>query len=319
MTPRMFVTLIVQAVAQHFKVSTAEIRGTRKHAGIVRARWVGLWLVRELVGLSYPKIGQAFGGIDHSTVINACKHMRERLAADPRLREAVASIREQVAVKIPEVSCVAPAMHLTVRAGPPRIVVELEGEQPVEVAACIITRSFGENDGRMARGEAWLASTPDLEALRDRLVAPVWSKLSTEVSADKFRCGRIMLSPSTLPPPPEVVAQMPPGAAIRSARVLVIYDDSPPMTEGGRAFHVLRICHSEETSVEAVRAGEVIHATSHNAAADIWVAEQERHSAFGEGDHFDLVVMDESGRHIVLDVTTQVKAVLKLSDVQGLS
>lgn len=92
-----------------------------------------------------------------------------------------------------------------------------------------------------------------------------------------------------------------------------------PLTRPAQPFHVLRIGYTEQTTVEAVRGGEVIVARDHNEAADLWAAGQERHSRLSESDHFELVVMNAQGQHVVLDVTTKLCAVMKLSNVQGLS
>jgi hypothetical protein len=237
-TTRTIIDLIVRTAAGHFGVTTAEIRSPRRSTGIVRARWVGLWLARTMTGMSYPKIGMAFGGIDHATVINACKRMRERLAADPTLREAVLEIEAQVAMNIPDVSGVARGMHLTFLTGPPRVLVERMGEQTAQFSACIETRQIGEGRGddlfgpeevsRCGSGTLWLTMPLSAEPLWEMMVSPVWHGLSMQVGPDSFKNGRVMLSPSTASAPAAVLEQLDRDTdrVLRTAHVLVDYGDA---------------------------------------------------------------------------------------------
>lgn len=84
-------------------------------------------------------------------------------------------------------------------------------------------------------------------------------------------------------------------------------------------YHVLKIHHDTETSVSAIRnKGEVIETRGdHNAAADIWASKHARD--FSQFDYFDLVVMNEAGRHITLVVTTKCVPEMRLSDCQDLA
>ena len=88
---------------------------------------------------------------------------------------------------------------------------------------------------------------------------------------------------------------------------------------GMKKYHVLKINHDTETSVSAIRGeGEVIETRGdHNAAADIWAAMHARD--FTWYDYFDLVVMDEHGKHVTLVVTTKCVPEMRLSDCQDLA
>ena len=81
-------------------------------------------------------------------------------------------------------------------------------------------------------------------------------------------------------------------------------------------FHVLRIGHTEATDVDAVRAGETVDASSHNEAANAWAKSRLRD--FSQNDWFDLVVMDERGKHITFEVEMQVRPVMRLANCQEL-
>jgi len=90
------VEAVQKAVASHFSVRIADLKGPRRHKGISRPRMIAMFLARELTGSSFPEIGLRFGGKDHSTVINACKRITKLRDEDPELRAAVDHLRDQL-------------------------------------------------------------------------------------------------------------------------------------------------------------------------------------------------------------------------------
>ena len=90
------VEAVQKAVASHFSVRIADLKGPRRHKGISRPRMIAMFLARELTGSSFPEIGLRFGGKDHSTVINACKRITALSSDDPELRATVDGLRTQL-------------------------------------------------------------------------------------------------------------------------------------------------------------------------------------------------------------------------------
>jgi chromosomal replication initiator protein len=76
-------------VAEHMQVGRDFLCGPSRRPNVVRARHVAMYLCRELTSLSLPQIGAAFGGRDHSTVVNALRRVSAALEADPALRRSV--------------------------------------------------------------------------------------------------------------------------------------------------------------------------------------------------------------------------------------
>jgi chromosomal replication initiator protein len=70
---------ILEAVAVHFAVGSDAIRGSARGKIIHTARAVAMHLARQHSGMSYPEIGRAFGGKNHSTVIGACQRVEAML------------------------------------------------------------------------------------------------------------------------------------------------------------------------------------------------------------------------------------------------
>ena len=64
---------IQKTVADYYKIKVAELFSKKRTRAIARPRQVAMWLCREVTTHSYPEIGDAFGGRDHTTVIHAVK------------------------------------------------------------------------------------------------------------------------------------------------------------------------------------------------------------------------------------------------------
>jgi chromosomal replication initiator protein len=78
---------IQKAVADYYQLRMADLLSKRRTRSLARPRQVAMMLSKELTEHSLPEIGDAFGGRDHTTVLHACKVIRELLATDGKLRE----------------------------------------------------------------------------------------------------------------------------------------------------------------------------------------------------------------------------------------
>ncbi|WP_422631954.1 chromosomal replication initiator protein DnaA [Pseudokineococcus basanitobsidens] len=72
-------TIMAQA-SDYFGVTMEDLAGASRSRTLVTARQTAMYLCRELTDLSLPKIGQAFGGRDHTTVMHANRKIREQMA-----------------------------------------------------------------------------------------------------------------------------------------------------------------------------------------------------------------------------------------------
>jgi chromosomal replication initiator protein len=86
------VETIIKVVAEAMQVKPQDIKGDRRQQNIARARQVAMYLTRRITALSYPVIGEKFGGKDHSTVINAEHRIDELMNEDPDLSRTVQSL-----------------------------------------------------------------------------------------------------------------------------------------------------------------------------------------------------------------------------------
>jgi len=78
---------IQKTVAEYYKIRVADLSSKNRKQTITRPRQVAMCLARELTSHSFPEIGNAFGGRDHTTVINACKRIAELKEADHKIAE----------------------------------------------------------------------------------------------------------------------------------------------------------------------------------------------------------------------------------------
>ncbi|MDD9912724.1 MAG: chromosomal replication initiator protein DnaA [Alphaproteobacteria bacterium] len=80
---------IQHKVADYFDVRLADLLGTRRLREIARPRQVAMYLSKRLTSKSYPDIGRAFGGRDHTTVMHAVRTIENLLSREPDLAEKV--------------------------------------------------------------------------------------------------------------------------------------------------------------------------------------------------------------------------------------
>jgi chromosomal replication initiator protein len=78
--PEISAALIIAQTAAYFALSIDDLCGSSRSRVLVTARQIAMYLCRELTDLSLPKIGQQFGGRDHTTVMHADKKIRQLLA-----------------------------------------------------------------------------------------------------------------------------------------------------------------------------------------------------------------------------------------------
>jgi chromosomal replication initiator protein len=78
---------IQKTVADYYQLRLGDLTSKRRTRSQARPRQVAMALAKELTEHSLPEIGDAFGGRDHTTVLHACRKVRELMDADAKLRE----------------------------------------------------------------------------------------------------------------------------------------------------------------------------------------------------------------------------------------
>lgn len=78
---------IQKTVAEYYKVKLSDLLSKRRSRSIARPRQVAMSLAKELTNHSLPEIGEAFGGRDHTTVLHACRKIKELLDTNLDIQE----------------------------------------------------------------------------------------------------------------------------------------------------------------------------------------------------------------------------------------
>ncbi|HHX73671.1 MAG TPA: chromosomal replication initiator protein DnaA [Firmicutes bacterium] len=87
---------IQKETASHFALKPEELKAKKRTKNVALPRQIAMYLCRELTDASLPKIGEEFGGRDHTTVMHAHKKITADLKTDQQLRATIEQIVEKI-------------------------------------------------------------------------------------------------------------------------------------------------------------------------------------------------------------------------------
>jgi len=87
---------IISTVTQYYEIPRSELVGPSRRQPLARQRQVAMYICREHTGLSLPRIGAAFGGRDHTTVMHAVEKITNLLQTDKAVYDQVTEITQQL-------------------------------------------------------------------------------------------------------------------------------------------------------------------------------------------------------------------------------
>lgn len=96
--PKPDIQNIIDIISKHYGVSTEELRSKKRIRKIAHPRQIGFYLARQLTDASFPQIGIAFGGKDHSTVMHGVKRVAESLKTDDKLKMELMFIQRNLII-----------------------------------------------------------------------------------------------------------------------------------------------------------------------------------------------------------------------------
>ena len=88
---------IQKTVADYYKVRLVDLLSQRRSRSVARPRQVAMALAKELTSHSLPEIGDAFGGRDHTTVLHACKRIKELRDLEQRMTQDYSNLLRTLA------------------------------------------------------------------------------------------------------------------------------------------------------------------------------------------------------------------------------
>ena len=89
---------VIAAVSETFSVAIEDLKGSSRRREISQARQIGMYLMRQHTDLSLPKIGEEFGGKDHTTVMYSCEKITKAIEKDHALAQTVRQISDRIRV-----------------------------------------------------------------------------------------------------------------------------------------------------------------------------------------------------------------------------
>ncbi|WP_129358274.1 MULTISPECIES: chromosomal replication initiator protein DnaA [Micrococcaceae] len=94
--PEITSSAILGQTANYFEISLEELRSKSRNRTLVTARQIAMYLLRELTDMSLPKIGQEFGGRDHTTVMHADRKIRKLMGERRQIFNQVTELTNRI-------------------------------------------------------------------------------------------------------------------------------------------------------------------------------------------------------------------------------
>ncbi len=88
--------IILKVVSQELKVPIEDLKGSSRRREISTARQIGMYLMRQHTDLSLPRIGEEFGGKDHTTVMYSCEKIAKQIDKDQQVRQIVSQLSDLI-------------------------------------------------------------------------------------------------------------------------------------------------------------------------------------------------------------------------------
>ena len=90
------IDLIQDVVSSYFNLRVEDLKSQRRTRNVAHPRQIAMYLSRKLTDMSLPKIGEEFGGRDHTTVIHAYEKISENLKTDDSLQHTINDITKKL-------------------------------------------------------------------------------------------------------------------------------------------------------------------------------------------------------------------------------
>lgn len=90
---------IIDSVSARTGVREIDIVSEHRSTPILEARSIACWLMRELTVMSYASIGGRLGGRDHSTALNACRRINERISDCAEFAKLVQDLKTEISAR----------------------------------------------------------------------------------------------------------------------------------------------------------------------------------------------------------------------------
>ena len=97
--PEITASMIMGVTAEYFAISIDDLTGQSRSRVLVSARQMAMYLCRELTDLSLPRIGEKFGGRDHTTVMHAERKIRAQMAEKLTVYNQISELTSRIKLR----------------------------------------------------------------------------------------------------------------------------------------------------------------------------------------------------------------------------
>ena len=87
---------VIKVVSDNFNVSIEDLKSSSRKREISLARQIGMYLMRQHTDLSLPKIGEVFGGKDHTTVLYSCDKINQLQSSDLNVAQTIRQLSDRI-------------------------------------------------------------------------------------------------------------------------------------------------------------------------------------------------------------------------------
>ena len=88
--------VIIDKVADFFKISKSDIKSSKRTQNIVIAKQVAIYLCRELTSYSFPELGSFFGGKHHTTILHSYQKIKDQIIQDEVMKDYINKIKQSL-------------------------------------------------------------------------------------------------------------------------------------------------------------------------------------------------------------------------------
>jgi chromosomal replication initiator protein len=87
---------VLNTIVETYGISLEDLKGSSRRREISVARQIGMYLMRQHTDLSLPKIGEVFGGKDHTTVMYSCDKVAQQKESDPEMARTLRQLSDRL-------------------------------------------------------------------------------------------------------------------------------------------------------------------------------------------------------------------------------
>jgi len=87
---------IKKQVCKHFNIKLSDIESAKRTKNLSFPRQIAMYICRDITDYSLPKIGECFGGRDHTTVLHACEKISSEMKTNESLKEIIENIKKDL-------------------------------------------------------------------------------------------------------------------------------------------------------------------------------------------------------------------------------